>query len=297
VRVGDFEVPSVKPGHVCVRVHAASLNPVDWKLAVGKNRWITGRKFPRVLGMDLAGVVETVGSGVTRFSVGDRVFGIGDFFYGGHGSFAEKVVTSARHLGQLPPSFTFEQGATLPVAGLTAWALRHSGAKAKGRVFINGASGGVGSFAVRIAKHYGAHVIANCSQKNLDYIKYLGADEALDYRHEEPTKHAPYDVLLDARGNLSGAFRPLLTPNGWFFSTEPSAGTIGRTLLTAVLPGKTFRFIFCNPRTRELEAFAAYLLEHQLEIPIERRINLDEVPAALIESQHGHARGKTVIVI
>jgi NADPH:quinone reductase-like Zn-dependent oxidoreductase len=297
VRHGGFADPAPRPDEVLVGVRASSINPVDWKVAMGKQRMLTRSRMPRVLGMDVAGEVLAVGRAVRAFQVGDRVFGIAGLFEGKQGSFAERVAIPSKLVGKLPSELSFEQGATLPVAGLTAWALRHAKLTPNHTVFVNGASGGVGSFAIPIAKLYGARVLANCSENNFDYVRSLGADDVVDYRVEDPLQRAPFDVFYDARGNIHARWRRYVRPGGWFFSTEPHPWNFVRTGWTYCMPGRTFRFILTNPKTHELEAFAQFVVTRQLPIPIRSVIALSDVPRALIQSTQGHAQGKTVVRI
>lgn len=218
LRLEDVEQPSPGDDEVLVKVRAASVNPMDVHLMgdVYLMRLMTGLRKPKptVPGVDLAGTVEAIGRNVTRFEPGDAVFGVG------RRAFAEYVCTSESRLVSKPATITFEQAAALPVAGLTALqGICDKGRVQPGqRVLINGAAGGVGTFAVQVAKSLGAHVTGVCSTRGVDVVRSLGADDVVDYTRDDVTRSgARYDVVLDTAGNHPlPAWRRVMTAKGIF---------------------------------------------------------------------------------
>jgi len=304
------EVARPVPGadEVLVRVRAASVNPLDWHFMRGTPylvRLMTGWRRPKVtgLGVDLAGTVEAVGGKVTRFKPSDAVFGVG------RGTLAEFVCAPASRLVLKPANVSFAQAAAVPVAGLSALqGLRDSGRIRPGqRVLINGAAGGVGTFAVQIARSFGAEVTGVCSPAKVDLVRSLGADHVVDYTREDFTQGGrPYDLILDSVGNhAASALRRALKPGGtavlvggpddgrWL---GPLAG-----MLTAVV-GSWFS-------RRKLRPFLARLNEADLTVlqellqtgkvtpVIDRTYPLRDAPAAIRYLEAGHARGKVVVTM
>ncbi len=304
----EIEKPAVEDDHVLVRVHAASVNAGDWHAMRGRPyiiRPMVGGLFkPKnaVLGSDLAGRVEAVGSNVTEFQPGDDVFGMSIQ------TFAEYV--SVRNIGivRKPANLTFAQAAAVPVAGSTAvQGLRDKGRIRPGqKVLINGASGGVGTFAVQVAKSFGAEVTAVCSPKNVDMVRSIGADRVIDYTREDFTRDGHrYDLIFDVAGNHSfSECRRAMNPN----ATLVMAGQSGRKkisilpLLTAPLVSRLRRrqrlVSFIAKRNKEDLTLLKELMEAGKVTPvIDRQYPLSEVPAALRYLGEGHARGKIVITV
>src|SRR6266566_8291728 len=211
LRLEEVEKPAPRDDEVLVAVHAAAVNMFDWYMVRGKPfvfRLVLGPGRQKPLGVDLSGVVEAIGRNVTRFKPGDEVFGTGrdKSVRSKRGSFAEYVSTYEKMLASKPRNVTFEQAAGVPVAGLTALqGLRNHGLLRRGqKVLVNGASGGVGTFAVQIAKAFGADVTAVCSTRNVEMVQTIGADYVIDYTREDFTQGAQrYDVVLDCVGNHS----------------------------------------------------------------------------------------------
>jgi NADPH:quinone reductase-like Zn-dependent oxidoreductase len=299
----DVARPEITDDQVLIRVRAAGVNPADWAVMSGLPyvaRPVYGLRRPKVAirGTDVSGIVEAVGGGVTRFKAGDEVFGSAD------GSYAEYAVASENHLVSKPASLTFEQAAAAAMAGQVAiLALR--GVKAGQKVLINGASGGIGSFAVQIAKTLGADVTAVVSTRNIDMVRSIGADHVIDYARENFTKgDRRYDLILDNVSNhslsdLRRALTPtgILVPNGGRFDKRWMASG-GRVIAGMVM----FRFVSQTLRTfvmsTKLETLTELkqLIEAGKVTPVMDRIYpLSETPQALAYVGEGHARGKTVI--
>jgi NADPH:quinone reductase-like Zn-dependent oxidoreductase len=300
-------VPVPGRGEVLVRVRAASLNIYDWHMITGMPRMArltAGVRRPKhvVPGADVAGVVEAVGAGVTRLQVGDHVMG-----EIGHGAFAEYAVAPEGRLVVMPQGISFELAAAVPLAGLTALqGLRDHGGLVPGRrVVVNGASGGVGTFAVMIAKALGAEVTAVCSTTKVDMVRGLGADRAIDYTVDDYTElvreqHVLFDNVGDrgwrdtSRVLVPGGVNVAITgpKHGWF---GPMREFVARKL-ASLRSGKRFATFTAVVRVEDLEALAELLGTGAITPVIERTFALDEVPDALRHLSAGHARGKLVIV-
>ncbi|KGJ75397.1 hypothetical protein GY21_09720 [Cryobacterium roopkundense] len=299
--------PTPGEGEVLIRVRAASVNHADGVFVTGRPyiaRLAFGLRTPRikVRGRDVAGIVEAVGAGVTQFAAGDEVYGEVDT-----GSFAEYVATPQTTVARKPSNLTFEQAAAVPVAGRAALhGLRDGGQIRPGqRVLINGASGGVGSFAVQIAKAWGTEVTAVCSAANADQARSLGADHVLDYASEDFTRSTQrYDVVLDNIGNHTvQACRRALTPAG---TLVLSSGTGGRVfgplplmvwgLLQSLFATQTVRAFVTAPVQPSLDVLRDLIESGQITPTIERTYPLGETPDALRHFEEGHARAKIVIM-
>lgn len=299
LQYGEIEQPSPNSDQLLVRVHASSVNPIDWKIRNGMLQLLTGYNFPLVLGFDLAGEVVEVGEQVTRFQPGDRIYAY--LSASGGGAYAEYATVSPRVACLKPENLSFEEAATVPLAATTALqALRDQGQILRGhKVLINGASGGVGSFAVQIAKAFGTNVTGVCSTKNLDFVKSLGADRAIDYTAEDFTKDvASYDIIFDAVGKSSfSKCQGILRANGIYVTTLPSPDTLLQGVLTAFTPGKKAKLIFAQASGQDL-AYLKDLIEAEKLCPIiAHTYPLPEVAAAHRESEGEHVAGKLAISI
>lgn len=300
MRYGDLPEPAPPgKGEVLVDVKAASINPLDWKLRGGMLKLVTGRRLPRPLGSDFAGVVRALGPGVTGFAPGDRVYGSVTLFLGKSGAHAERVVAQAKGIHRLPDGWTFEQGAALPVAALTATAgLRKCGELAGKTVLVNGATGGVGHLALQIAKARGARVVAVCSAKNADLARSLGADEVLDYAQADVTTLGrTWDVFFDAYGQtgFSRAARAL-TANGVYATTLPGPEAVLRSVLSGVLGGK--RVVLANMRGKpEDYAELERLIQGGVKVVIEQTFPLERAAEAFAACEGGKVRGKVVLTV
>jgi NADPH:quinone reductase-like Zn-dependent oxidoreductase len=297
---------------VLVRIRAASVNAYDWHLLRGEPsivRMMTGFGKPKRpgTGADLAGVVEAVGSGVSRLRAGDEVYGHGD------GSFAEFVVAKEAHLAQKPASLSFEEAAAVPMAGTSALqALRDKGEVRPGqKVLINGASGGVGTFAVQVARALGAEVTGVCSGRNAELVRSLGASHVVDYTKEDFTRSgARYDVILDIADTHSiSDYRRALTPTGTLVSLGAAGGPGEQAGTAAIMFGTTKAFVlsaFIRQNLRlyvarssasDLDALREMIEAGKVRPVIDRRYALAEVPDAIRYVETGHARGKVVVTV
>lgn len=305
LKFGDLPFPSFRDDNeVLVRVYASSVNPTDrhnlnLPIFFRRGRGIFKPKFGRI-GTDLAGRVEVVGKNVKGLQVGDEVFGAG------RGAFGEYAVSDQIELAPKPSRLTFEEAAALPIAGVTALqALRDKGRVRPGQnVLINGASGGVGTFAVQIAKALGAEVSAVCSTRNVEQTKSLGAGRVFDYSREDfSTSGEKYDVILDTQLNHSlAAYRRTLEPEGLLVMVGGGTGSVGRILprllknmLGARLFGPKVKFFIASVRTKDLLALQELVDAGKVTPLIDRRYPLTQVPDAIQYLIEGHARGKIVV--
>jgi NADPH:quinone reductase-like Zn-dependent oxidoreductase len=307
VQIKDIEKPVPKDGEVLLRVRAASLNPLDWHFMRGTPyllRLMAGLRKPKNtrLGVDVAGQVEAVGKSVTQFKPGDEVFGAW------RGAFAEYASAPESTLVLKPPDVTFEQAASVPIAALTALqGLRDKGHIQLGqKVLINGAAGGVGAFAVQIAKSFGAEVTGVCSTRNADMVRSIGADWVVDYTREDFTKMGQhYDLFLDCVGNHSLlACRRVLNPKGVYVPVGGTSdrwmiGPIARALATLVLSWfvsqKLVKFFLTKSSKADLTVLCELMAAGKVTPVIDKRYSLSEVPEAIRYLEQGHARGKVVI--
>jgi NADPH:quinone reductase-like Zn-dependent oxidoreductase len=310
----DIERPEPADHEVLVRVRATSINPYDWHTVRGEPRvarLMAGgmglrRPKPQVLGCDMSGVVEAVGNSVTRFRAGDEVYALMQ-----HGGFAEYVSVAEELLAPKPKNMSFEQAAAVPMAGVTALlAVCEVGqVQADQHVLVTGASGGVGSFAVQIARAFGGKVTGVCSTHNVELVRRIGADDVIDYTREDFTRHARrYDLLIDIAGGYSpSASRRALTPKGTFVVV---GGPAGRWLEPA---GRTFaalaagRFVSqrvvladavgCKFKREQLVTLTRLMEKGQVTPVIDRCVAFEQIPEAMAYQEKGHAAGKVVVSV
>ena len=311
LEIRDVEMPVIGEEDVLVRTHATSLNPADWHLTRGEPqiaRLQIGLRHPKhpVLGCDVAGRVEAVGAEVTGFAPGDEVFG---YPFPACGAFAEYVRVPADQLAPKPASLSFEQAAAIPLAGTTALqGLRDRGRLAAGqRILIVGGSGGVGSFAVQIARSFDADVTAVCSTRNLDLVRDLGADHAIDYTAEDFTAgETRYDLILQVAGTTPpSACRRVLTPKGILVlisgdSPGRRIGPVGRivhALAMSPFVSQKLTALNARPNRPDLDTLGQLAEEGKLAPVIDRTYSLSDVPEALRDLEAGHTRGKVVITV
>ncbi|MBH8562676.1 NAD(P)-dependent alcohol dehydrogenase [Nostoc sp. CENA67] len=294
----EVEQPKIKPDQLLVKIHASSVNPIDWKTRKGMLGLLTGYQFPKILGFDVVGEVVEVGSGVTRFKVGDAVYGSTNF---PGGAYAEFAAIPENLLALKPNNLSYQEAATVPLAALTALqALRDLGNIQPGQaVLINGASGGVGIFAVQIAKAIGAEVTGVSSTKNLDLVKSLGADRVIDYKQQDFAKDtAQYDIIFDAVGLRSLLdTKKVLKPNGIYITTLPSPKVVVESVLTSFLPGQKAKFVFEKPNSQDLNYLKDLIEAGKIRTVIDRTFPLQELAAAHTYSETGRAAGKIAIAI
>jgi len=305
VRIENVEKPAPKDNEVLVRIHATTVCAADYRLksmpyVIG---WIVGLRKGRILGMELAGTVESVGNAVTRFRVGDQVFGGTGFKFGAHADYA---CAPESRLERKPVNMTFEEAAAVMFGGLTALCfLRSANIRSGQNVLVYGASGSVGVFAVQLAKHFGARVTGVCSTANLDLVKSLGADEVVDYTREDFSRAGRvYDMVFDTVGKAgysrtlkslkrggpyvkiapSGGLLSLLgdMPRGWWISITGAAKVVGG------LP---------HPAPGDLAFLKGLIEAGEVRTAIDRRYSLEETAEAFRYAEAGHKKGHVVIVL
>lgn len=296
LQVRNVPVPVPGPMDVLVRVSAAGVNPVDWKVRYGEAKIFTGRAFPKVLGSECAGEVAAAGRNVAAFRKGDAVILLAGMRR--LGAFAEYACAGAKTVFPKPAGLSYEEAACIPIAGLTALqALRDHGRIAPGsKVLVNGASGGVGHFAVQIGKIMGAEVTAVCSGRNRDFAERLGADRVINYTREDFTRGTErYDIIFDAVSTRTfSACRKVLSPRGIYVCTLPNR-TIIDQIITTVLPGQKARTMWVRVNAADVEWMINKITEGRIRVFIEKVFPLDQVREALAYSESGRVRGKIVI--
>ena len=294
----DIPKPAINPDEVLIRVHAAGVNPVDWKVLAGQAKMLTGSRFPKTLGIECSGVIVEAGSLVRKFKAGDAVIANVGM---GLGAYAEYVVVRGKTVFPKPETVAFADAATLPIAGLTALqALKDKGCIAPGRkVLINGASGGVGTFAVQIAKILGAEVTAVCSAVNAGLLKGLGADHVIDYHEQDFTAtNECYDIIFDAVSSRSfGECKKALTRHGVYVNTLPTPSIFWHIGTTTLLPGKKAATMMVSQRGADMAWMCEQLTTGRLKVVIDRVFPLEQIKEALAYSQTGRARGKIVLKV
>jgi NADPH:quinone reductase-like Zn-dependent oxidoreductase len=288
----DAPRPKAGPGEVLIRVHAAGVNPVDWKIREGYLKQTLGHSLPLILGWDLSGVVEGAGPGVTRLRVGDEVYSRPDISR--DGAYAEYITVKESEVALKPRSIDHIHAAAIPLAGLTAWQSLFDAAQLNSgqTVLIHAAAGGVGSFAVQLAKWKGARVIGTASKRNHDFLRTLGADETIDYtvtRFEDVAHHV--DVVLDTMaGETQTRSWKVLKKGGILVSilTPPSPEE-------AAAHGVRQAFVFVQPNASQLAEIAKLVDSGKLKAILETILPLSEARRAQEISAGGHTRGKIVL--
>jgi NADPH:quinone reductase-like Zn-dependent oxidoreductase len=311
LKLEDIEKPVPNDDQLLIKVRAVSVNPFDWHFMRGTPylmRMESGLRKPKSprIGVDFAGTVEKVGKNVTNFKPGDEVFG------GKRGAFAEYITIRADSgVALKPANITFEQAGSVAIAGMTALqAVRDKGKVQPGqKVLINGASGGVGTFAVQIAHTFGANVTGVCSGRNIDMVKSLGADQVIDYTKEDFAKgDQKYDVILDNVPNHSLAeCRRVLTPNGKYVMIGGGGpndgkwiGPFGRVIHAILIKPfikQEMGMMMADPIQKDYAILADLMQAGKVTPVIDRRYKLSEVPDAIRYLEEGHARGKVVITL
>jgi len=302
----EVPLPTLRDGDVLVRVRAASANAGDWHLLRGTPlpfRLVAGLRIPKfkIIGTDVAGHVEAVGRNVTQFRPGDEVFG--ELSRCGFGAYAEFAAAPEKALALKPANLSFEEAATLPTAGCTALqGLRKGRIQRAQRVLLNGASGGVGTFAVQIAKSFGTEVTAVCSTRNVDMVRSIGADHAIDYTKDDfATQGQRYDLILATNGDRSiWDYRRALTTDGCYAMTGGSNRQLTEALLFGPLLSigrQQFGNVLMKPNQGDLLVLKELCESGKVRPVIDRRFPLSEVSSAVRYVEDGHARGKVVVTM
>jgi len=300
MKYGDIPDPILTTRRILVQVKAVSINPVDYKIRQGDIRFITGSKFPKILGADFAGTGKEIRQFSGSFAIGDRVYGYLPLYKRQPGALAEYTVVQPQQIRQIPGSLTLEEAASLPIAALTALhGFRKCGSLQGKQILINGATGGVGHFAMQIARARGGVITAVCSTRNLELAKKFGAAEVIDYTRESFVQTGKkFDIIFDAYGKLTfSELVPALTPDGIYTTTLFTFSRIIPALRQRLTGRK--KIVAANMRSRpedyvELEK----LIEQKLLRPhIEQTFPLSQAEEAFRILESGKARGKIIITI
>jgi len=292
-RFGGTEVLTITEapmpeGDIIVKVKATSINPLDWKLWQGDMKLMSGRKFPKSVGIDFAGVVE---KGNGKFRKGDEVFGMADIFKGG--ALAEYIAVKAEDLAHKPATITFEEAASLPVVGSAALQIfdKLVALKPGMQVLINGAGGGIGPLAIQLAKKAGAIVTAVVGSTAVEMVTTLGSDVVINYQREDVLKRGKaFDVIIDLAGKMSyGVAKKILTKKGIYINPLPEPLEMIRSLFS----GGRYKLLILKPSAAYLETLAA----SGLKVFISKRYNFQDYKAAYDEAKKGGISGKAVIVM
>jgi len=296
LQYSDIEIPPLQPGEVRIRTIASSINPIDFKIRRGDLKLIVRKKFPIVLGHDIAGVVEELGSAHGSFSLGQKVYGMNSA--PAMGAYASQVSLDEDKLATAPESIPLEEAAVIPLAGLTALqALRDHGMLRKGQqVLINGASGGVGTFAVQIAKIMGAEVTGVCSGRNTETVKKMGADTVIDYTHQSIEKLPnQYDLVFDAVGKSSYLrCRSILKKSGHYVTTLPGPSAFLWSWLTK-FSHQSAHTMWVKSNRNDLEILRNYVDNEGLRPLIEKTYNYDQFADAMRHAESDRTIGKLLI--
>jgi NADPH:quinone reductase-like Zn-dependent oxidoreductase len=301
----EIEKPTVLDDDVLVKINAAAMNPLDWRLRSGTpflaRLIISGIMKPKmqILGVDFAGTVESVGKNVEQLKIGDEVFGMAPS--GRNGSHAEYISVSEENVALKPANTTYEQAAGVPFAGTMALeGVRDYGEIKPGQRFlINGASGGMGTYAVQIAKAFGAEVTGVCSTRNLEMVQSIGADHVIDYTKEDFTKNGKiYNVIFDvvAKNSFSNCSNSL-SDNGIYITTGMGPGLIFQKFWTSMTSSKKMLPMWGKGRKEDLIILKDLIEDGSVTTVIDRTYSLNEVPEAHRYIEQGHARGKVIIKI
>lgn len=294
LRIEEIPVPQIASDELLIKIHAASINPLDWKVREGYMKDLHIHTLPLTLGQDFSGIVEKVGSSVTGFKVGDDVFGRSSFYR--DGTYAEFIEVKAKEVALMPKTITYDEAATIPLAGIVAWETLINKAKIKKnqRVLILGSSGGVGSLAIQIAKSKNCYVIGTTSHENLDFVKKLGADEVIDYTNQDFSDHLKdIEVVFDTIGGetQNNAFK-VMRRGGILVSiaSKPNQELAERY-------GVRAEYASTGPNAHILNELTSLIEKGQIRPVVDKVFRLEDVKQAQIYSQSGKARGKIVLEI
>lgn len=313
--VGDVPKPQVGPHDVLIQIKAASINPIDFKLKAGLLKFLRKNSFPLILGHDLSGEIVKIGEQVTKFKKGDLVYSRPSDV----GTFAEYIAVSENEVSIKPANISFAEAASLPLVGLTTWqAFESANLRAGQRVLIQAGAGGVGSFAIQLAKIRGAEVWTTTSEKNIDFVKSLGADHVINYRKENPWDAAKgMDMVFDTLGgNDLYKIYPVVKKGGWIVSISGSPdrqtakdmelgamktfvlGLVGlKANVLAMARGIHYKFLFMKPNAGQLDHIRGLVEQGLIRPVIDSVFSLADVQKGLEHSMAGRARGKIIVKI
>ena len=295
---GELADPVPGRNDVLIRVAAASVNPVDWKVREGRLKIITGKRFPMIMGVELSGSVVSVGADVADLKPGDRVFA-GLSHQGG--AYAELVAVDRKKVSKIPDELSFIEASTMAVAGVTplqAFTL-HYNLQPGDEVLINGGSGGLGTYAIQIAKVLGARVTAVCSERNIELVKSLGADEVIDYNRENfRERKNGYDIVIDAASNVFFSdTRQCLKRGGVLIKLNLSIKSLFVVLWSRLFMSRKLKMILLKNRPADIQWMIDHITNGKIRVVIDRTYALEEVAKAHEYSESGRARGKIVLMV
>ncbi|HEY0851805.1 MAG TPA: NADP-dependent oxidoreductase [Bradyrhizobium sp.] len=317
VRLADVADPVPRFDDVLIEIHAASLNPIDFKIVRGDLKRVSKYRLPRTFGFDASGIVLSAGTRATRFKAGDAVYA--RVPRESIGTFAERIALAERFVALKPASLTHEQAASLPLVGLTTMqGFGRVGARAGQRILIHAGAGGIGAFAIQYAKHIGLHVATTTSSKNADFVKSLGADRVIAYDRENYLEQGGgYDIVYDTLGGAftvdafklvkrGGAVISLSGPPDRDFARREGAGLLVRVAVwlmsrkvyaASEAAGASYCWFFTEPNGDQLREIAGLVDAGAIRPVIDREFAFDQLPAALAYLENGHARGKVVLKV
>ncbi|UHG93820.1 NAD(P)-dependent alcohol dehydrogenase [Spirosoma oryzicola] len=294
----DQAIPSIQKDQLLIRVKAVSINPLDWKVYGGEMKLMSGSGFPKSVGIDFSGIVEQTGSATTRFTPGNAVIGLLDAFKGG--ALADYVVVKESDVALKPANISFEQAAALPVTGLSALQIidQLAAVGPNQDVLINGATGGIGVFAVQIAKKRGASVTAVVSTKGVDEAAKWGADTVIDYTKQSINVLSQrFDAVIDLSTKLSFTeAKSLMKPSAVYVSTLPSPLTLAYSFINNLFSRRKSKVLILKSTVEGLNALT-YLAEDGLQIVLDKSYSINNVREAYQEARRGKGIGKSVIVL
>ncbi len=298
--VGEIPDAVATPGQLLIQVKAVSVNPVDYKLNNMNTRFLPGAKLPKIVGTDFSGIVVKPAEGNTRFKAGDRVYGATPIFFGKPGALAEYLVTDAKNARHIPEGMSFRDAASLPVAALTALnGLRRCNVKKGSRLLINGATGGVGHFAVQIARAMGAHITASCSDENKAFALQLGANETISYKQSLKNAGLPaYDAVLDAWGQMKFKdYSSCIRKGGTYASPLILYAPVAFTKLTKLFTGIGITSSNMRKLPEDFDTIEQLFAENKLKPHIAAVFPLDYAKEAFEMAQNGRPRGKVIVAM
>jgi len=288
----EINEPNLKDNDVLIEIAATSVNPIDWKLRKGYLKGMLQYDFPFILGLDAAGTIKEVGKNVTKFKIGDNVFTRPDITR--NGTYAEYVAVDENLVAKKPENLSFEEAASIPLVGLTSWQclVDFADIKQGDKVLIHAGAGGVGSFAIQLAKSFGAWVVTTCSTRNVEFVKSLGADKVIDYRNEDFTQVlADMDIVFDTLGgDIQTQSYDVLKEDGKLVSI---AGQPDQELAQArkVKAG----FVFLEPDGEQLAKIGEMIEQRKIRANVGTVMKLEEIHEAHRLSETHHAKGKIVL--
>ena len=295
----EVALPSPKSKDLLIEVHSTSINPVDWKIRKGELKIFSDFKFPKKLGSDFAGEVKSVGAEVKLFQPGDKVFGFIDPLQGG--GYSEHLCVNESLAVKIPYNARLETIGVVPLAGMTALqGLNIGKIESNSRILINGASGGVGSFAVQIARLFSSSVTGVCSYRNLELVKSLGATKVIDYTKQNflelPDK---YDLIFDTVGTQNYYnCKHILNPKGVYVTTLPEFKNILAILQTSLFGAKKAKLVVVNNKKRtDLENLSNWLEHEMIKLVLDRTYSIDEIREAHLYSEQKRTKGKILVKI